>query len=725
MSKPVSGFSSIKYSLAVARKVGFRNFFKSISSKNTCKTCALGMGGQLGGMTNETGHFPEICKKSIQAQLTDIQLAIPDSVFRDTTISELKEISPRKLQQMGRLNTPLYKSREDEKYSPISWDEALVKIVSKLKEVSPDRTFFYSSGRSSNEAGFLLQLFVRVYGTNNINNCSYYCHQASGVGLTSTLGSGTATIVLEDLKHADLIWVIGANPSSNHPRLMTELLKCRRRGGKVIIVNPLKEPGLVRFKVPSDWRSMLLGNNQIATDYIQPNIGGDLALFKGIAKVLMEKSHVDSEFIANYTHGFDVFSQDVKETPWKEIVEVSGIDQWQIEYLAGEYSKAENVVFSWAMGITHHEHGVENVESIVNLALLRGMVGRKHAGLLPLRGHSNVQGVGSMGVTPVLKEKVFKNIEEFLGIQLPKQPGLDTMASMKAAFNDEIDFALLLGGNLYSATPDAAFADTALNRIPFKTFVTTTLNQSHLYGVEGEVVILPVAARDEEKQATTQESMFNFVRMSDGGIVRLDNVRSEVEIIADIAEGVLGQNGVDFSSFKTHRNIRKAIAHTIPGFEKIGEIDETKEEFKISGRTFHEPQFATPDGKAHFKVVPIPSLKGGDTEFQLTSVRSEGQFNTIVYEEEDTFRGIDNRWVVMMNADDMISLGVVENDRVDIHNETGIMKSVVVKSFDVTIGNVAAFFPEANVLIPTILDPRSKTPGFKSNAVKIIPTPFT
>ena len=725
MSKPVSGFSSIKYSLAVARKVGFRNFFKSISSKNTCKTCALGMGGQLGGMTNETGHFPEICKKSIQAQLTDIQLAIPDSVFRDTTISELKEISPRKLQQMGRLNTPLYKSREDEKYSPISWDEALVKIVSKLKEVSPDRTFFYSSGRSSNEAGFLLQLFVRVYGTNNINNCSYYCHQASGVGLTSTLGSGTATIVLEDLKHADLIWVIGANPSSNHPRLMTELLKSRRRGGKVIIVNPLKEPGLVRFKVPSDWRSMLLGNNQIATDYIQPNIGGDLALFKGIAKVLMEKSHVDSEFIANYTHGFDVFSQDVKETPWEEIVEVSGIDQSQIEYLAGEYSKAENVVFSWAMGITHHEHGVENVESIVNLALLRGMVGRKHAGLLPLRGHSNVQGVGSMGVTPVLKEKVFKNIEEFLGIQLPKQPGLDTMASMKAAFNDEIDFALLLGGNLYSATPDAAFADTALNRIPFKTFVTTTLNQSHLYGVEGEVVILPVAARDEEKQATTQESMFNFVRMSDGGIVRLDNVRSEVEIIADIAEGVLGQNGVDFSSFKTHRNIRKAIAHTIPGFEKIGEIDETKEEFKISGRTFHEPQFATPDGKAHFKVVPIPSLKGGDTEFQLTSVRSEGQFNTIVYEEEDTFRGIDNRWVVMMNADDMISLGVVENDRVDIHNETGIMKSVVVKSFDVTIGNVAAFFPEANVLIPTILDPRSKTPGFKSNAVKIIPTPFT
>ena len=470
---------------------------------------------------------------------------------------------------------------------------------------------------------------------------------------------------------------------------------------------------------------MLLGNNQIATDYIQPNIGGDLALFKGIAKVLLEKGHVDSEFIANYTHSFDVFSQDVKETPWEEIIEVSGIDQSQIEYLAGEYHKAENVVFSWAMGITHHEHGVENVESIVNLALLRGMVGRKHTGLLPLRGHSNVQGVGSMGVTPVLKEKVFKNIEEFLGIQLPKQPGLDTMASMKAAFNNEINFALLLGGNLYSATPDAAFADTALNRIPFKAFVTTTLNQSHLYGVEGEVVILPVAARDEEKQATTQESMFNFVRMSDGGIVRLDNVRSEVEIIADIAEGVLGQNGVDFSSFKTHRNIRKAIAHTIPGFEKIGEIDETKEEFQISGRTFHESQFATPDGKAHFKVVPIPSLKGGDTEFQLTSVRSEGQFNTIVYEEEDTFRGIDNRWVVMMNADDMISLGVVENDRVDIHNETGIMKSVVVKSFDVTIGNVAAFFPEANVLIPTILDPRSKTPGFKSNAVKIIPTPFS
>ena len=679
------------------------------------------MGGQKGGMTNEVGKFPEICKKSIQAQLTDIQQAIPRDLFRKNTIKDLQAMRPRDLVRSGRLNTPLFCANNSDRYVPIEWKEALNKVTKSLSNVSPDRTFFYSSGRSSNEAAFLLQLFVRAYGTNNINNCSYYCHQASGVGLNRTIGNGTATIILEDLKKSDMIWVIGANPSSNHPRLMTELLHCRRRGGQVIIVNPLREPGLVRFKVPSDWKSMLLNKSDIASTYVQPNIGGDIALLKGISKILVEQKRLDIDFISKHTNGFSEFAEDVNNTLWEDIEKSSGVVRSKIEQLADLYYTADNVVFTWSMGITQHLHGVENVESIVNLALLRGMVGRKEAGLLPLRGHSNVQGVGSMGVTPTLKKQILLNIEELLGIKYPQEQGMDTLSCLRASERGEIDFALLMGGNLYAATPDSNFAESALSNIPFKVFITTTLNESHLFGIKGDTVILPVAARDEENQATTQESMFNFVRMSDGGPPRLDNVRSEISIISDIASEILGNDKVDFSAFKEHHYIRNAISKVIPGFEKMENIDRTKEEFQIENRTYHQPEFATPDQKANFTSVKIPKLKADRGQFRMSSVRSEGQFNTIIYEEADSFRNVNERWVVMMNEKDMQELNIIGNDKVNLENGTGLMSEVIVKCINISPGNVATFFPESNVLIPAIADERSKTPSFKSSFVTITP----
>ena len=718
VSKAVSGFRSVGYSVKVGKEIGFRKFLQSANSKNTCKTCAYGMGGQNGGMRNEAGNYPEVCKKSLQAQITDIQPAIPEEILT-SPLSDLRHRSPRELERLGRLNTPLLKTPDHNRFQMVSWDEALSRISELFKSQLAHRTFFYSSGRSSNEAAFLLQIFARVFGTNNVNNCSYYCHQASGVGLAKTIGSGTATVVLDDVKHADMIWVLGANPSSNHPRFMKELLHCRRRGGKVIVINPLKEPGLVKFRVPSDWRAMLLGDCEIASTYIQPNIGGDIALLNGLAKVVIERGWVNDEFVANYTDGLEEFQQELETVSWEEITDSSGIAKETVEKLAEQYIKSEKVIFAWAMGITHHEHGVENVESIVNLALLRGMIGKPHAGLLPLRGHSNVQGVGSVGVTPALKNSVMEKLESELAVKMPELSGMDTMQCMKSAMNGKIDLAFIQGGNLYNANPDSQFAERALNNIPFKIFLTTTLNMTHLTATEGECVILPVAARDEEKQPTTQESMFNFVRMSDGGIVRLDNVRSEVDIIAEIAHSVLGDHPVNWLGFKEHSHIRDAIARTIPGFQKITVIDETKEEFQIGGRTFHEPQFATVNGKAKFSTVSIPDLKRNDGEFTLTSVRSEGQFNTIIYDEEDVFRGTNDRWVVMMNSDDMTSLGIKDNGHVNVENETGQMNEVKVKAFDVPNGNVAAFFPEANVLIPNQVDNESKTPGFKSVAVRI------
>ena len=718
VSKAVSGFRSVGYSVKVGKEIGFRKFLQSANSKNTCKTCAYGMGGQNGGMRNEAGNYPEVCKKSLQAQITDLQPAIPEEILT-SPLSDLRHRSPRELERLGRLNTPLLKTPDHNYFQMVSWDEALFRISELFKSQPAHRTFFYSSGRSSNEAAFLLQIFARVFGTNNVNNCSYYCHQASGVGLAKTIGSGTATVVLDDVKHADMIWVLGANPSSNHPRFMKELLHCRRRGGKVIVINPLKEPGLVKFRVPSDWRAMLLGDCEIASTYIQPNIGGDIALLNGLAKVVIERGWVNDEFVANYTDGLEEFQQELETVSWEEITDSSGIAKETVEKLAEQYIKSEKVIFAWAMGITHHEHGVENVESIVNLALLRGMIGKPHAGLLPLRGHSNVQGVGSVGVTPALKNSVMEKLESELAVKMPELSGMDTMQCMKSAMNGKIDLAFIQGGNLYNANPDSQFAERALNNIPFKIFLTTTLNMTHLTATEGECVILPVAARDEEKQPTTQESMFNFVRMSDGGIVRLDNVRSEVDIIAEIAHSVLGDHPVNWLGFKEHSHIRDAIARTIPGFQKITVIDETKEEFQIGGRTFHEPQFATVNGKAKFSTVSIPDLKRNDGEFTLTSVRSEGQFNTIIYDEEDVFRGTNDRWVVMMNSDDMTSLGIKDNGHVNVENETGQMNEVKVKAFDVPNGNVAAFFPEANILIPNLVDDESKTPGFKSVAVRI------
>ncbi len=717
--KSVGGFSNIFYSLKVASRVGIKNSLAAIFSKNACKTCALGMGGQLGGMRNEVGDFPQICKKSFQAQLTDIQGEIKKKFFLEKDLLQLREISPKELERLGRLNYPLYKKSGDSFYSPIVWEDALKIVIEKFKDTNPARTFFYSSGRSSNEAAFLLQFFARMYGTNNINNCSYYCHQASGVGIGSTIGVGTATIQLQDLKKTDLIFVIGSNPSSNHPRYMTELMECKRRGGNVIVINPSREPGLVKFTIPSRLGSYLKGGSKIASLYIQPNIGGDIALFKGIAKIILTRGAENTEFISHFTNRFEDYKKDILDTSWEEISGSSGVSKETIEKIADMYLDAKNAVFSWAMGITHHTFGSENVESIVNLALLRGMVGKKNAGLLPLRGHSNVQGVSSVGLTPQLKARAFENIESYLGVKLPESAGMDTMECMNASEKGEIDLGVFLGGNLYASNPDSVFAEKALNNIPFKLFLNTTLNKGHLTGVDKEVMILPVQARDEEKESTTQESMFNYVRLSDGGITRLDNVRSEVDILADIASGVLGEDHVSFSEFKNHRMIRKAIARAIPGFEKIESIDDSKEEFQIDGRTFHEPKFALSDFKANFRVVQIPDLKLGINEFMLMTVRSEGQFNSIIYDEEDLFRGQNERWIVLMNPSDITKLGLKENDLVTMENNTGRMDKIKVRGFNIKEGNILAYFPEANILVPKTVDSRSKTPAYKSVRVKV------
>jgi molybdopterin-dependent oxidoreductase alpha subunit len=729
--KSGGGWAAIAYTLRKSREAGgLWRLWKAMRSKNACKTCALGMGGQRGGMVNEAGRFPEFCKKSLQAMVADMQGAIDQRFWQTYGPAELQAMSPRELEHCGRLTQPVLYTRESGRYAPLAWDDALGQIAERLRALAPDETFWYFSGRSSNEAGFLLQLFARLYGTNNVNNCSYYCHQASGVGLSSSTGSGTATIELEDLDRADMVWVIGGNPASNHPRLMSTLKDLRRRGGEVLVVNPLVETGLVNFRVPSDPVSLLFGA-KIASLYVQPHIGGDLALLTGVAKRIVELEAHDRPFLENHCDGWPDLLRRLGETPWSEIVEKSGVDRAQIDDLARRYAAARNVVFSWTMGVTHHAHGVQNVQAIANLALLRGMVGRPGVGLLPIRGHSNVQGIGSVGVTPKLRDAVFDRLQSHFGVALPTAPGLDTMACMEAADRGQVRFGLCLGGNLYGSNPDADFARRAIANLDSIVYLSTTLNTGHAHGLARETIILPVLARDEEPEPTTQESMFNFVRLSDGGPRRHEGPRSEVEVIAALAEKVskarfegtssppppspLPLSSIDWQSLRSTGRIREAIAAIVPGFEKIAAIDRTKEEFQIAGRTFHEPRFATATGRARLHCHDLPPLAAaGPRELRLMTIRSEGQFNTVVYEDYDLYRGVDRRDVILLHPDDLARLGLEAAHTVVVRGPAGALRNVRIREFPaIRPGNAAMYYPEANVLVGRQLDPASKTPAFK------------
>jgi len=708
------GPKKVLYTLSTVSRMGVGRAAKALTAKNTCKACAYGMGGQMGGMTNELGEFPSVCNKSVQAQSTDIQPPIPEEIFTHP-LKELRELTGREMETLGRLDTPLYKPAGSEHLAPVSWDWAIRHAGERLARTEPDRTFFYSSGRSSNEAGFVFQLLARAYGTNNVNNCSYYCHQATSEGLASTIGKGTSTVELADLKGADLIFVIGANPSSNHPRFIHMLKACRDRGGQVIVINPAREPGLVKFAVPKSAGSMLSGGTEIASDYLQPRIGSDILLFKALAKALIEAGAQDGEFITEHAEGYEAYAADVGALGWADIEAGTGLAEAEIRRVAANYARARNAVFAWGMGMTHHVHGVENVENLANLAILRGMVGRRHAGLLPLRGHSNVQGIGTIGVKPVLAEEVLAKIETTFGHALPRSKGLDTMACMRAAHAGDMDAAVIMGGNLFEATPDTDWAETALSKIGLKVFLTTTLNRGHVHGLgEGETLILPVTARDEEWEPTTQESMFNFVRLSDGGIARLDNVRPETHILADLAGHMLSDCPIDFSAFTRHAKTRQAIAAIVPGMEDMADIDVAKREFHIRNRVLHAPMFGG-DGKAHFRVTALPSAdRPEQATLKLATVRSEGQFNTIIYEETDSYRNHAGRRSVMLSDADIDRFNLSEGDRVDLCSAAGRMTGAVVVRYDVPEGSALAYYPEANVLVGTAVDPRSQTPAFKS-----------
>jgi molybdopterin-dependent oxidoreductase alpha subunit len=716
--KAAGGFAAMKYVLAKGRSVGTISLYKRLRSKNACKTCALGMGGQLGGMVNEAGHFPEVCKKSVQAQAADMGKVITESDLAHKNVADLASLTSAEAEALGRLAFPIVCGPDDTHFRRTTWDDALRIAADAFTSTQPDRSFWYASGRSSNEAAFLMQVVARAYGTNNVNNCSYYCHQASGVALTSIYGSGTASVSLDDLATTELAVVIGANPASNHPRLITQLINLRKRGGKVIVINPLSELGLKRFRLPSQARSLMLGST-VSDIYIQPHIGGDIHLLTALLKGVIEFGGVNEEYISQHTENWSAVRDAVLAASWDDLVQHSGVSRDDIDTCVRELVKAQSAVFMWAMGLTHHTYGVDNIRALGNLAMSRGFLGTPGSGLMPIRGHSNVQGVGSVGVAPQLKESFARNLRERYGIATRTAPGMDTYACMQAAYNGDIDVAMMLGGNLWGSNPDSHWSTSALSRVGTSVSLTTKLNQGHFNGRARTTVILPVLARDEESETTTQESMFNFVRLSDGGTPAVQGeMRSEVAILSDLAQRILPKDRFDWSMITSHDSLRRAIADTVPGYEQVGNISSTKKEFEIPNRVFHNGNFPTESGRATFHAVTLPtSARTGDA-FMMMTIRSEGQFNTVVYEEEDLYRGNTRRDVVMMSADDVTRLGLQEGDTVTVRSDTGVME-VVVSIVNIRSGNVAMYYPEANVLVDRRLDPESLTPAFKSVVVNI------
>jgi molybdopterin-dependent oxidoreductase alpha subunit len=694
--------------------------------KSACLSCAWGTGGQKGGFVNEDGEVLQRCAKSVEAIASELQ---PGTTFdAEYTLEELQQLTSQAANNLGRLTHPLILRPGSNRYSKIDWDE-VYDLAKKAFTKTPQRIASYSSGRSSNEAAFLLQLMMRGIGSNNLADCSDLCHAASTVGLKQMFGSGTSMVSLESLKQADCLVLIGSNAPANHPRLLNELIKLRDRGGKVIIINPTVEVGLVKFASPAfPLKSLLAGGSAISSLYLQPIPGSDVALFVGIQKSLIEQKLVKFDFLRNYSENWQNIIHQAKTTDWNTITSTCGIDQEQITATAQMIGTASATVFAWAMGVTQQENGVDNILSIANTALLTGNVGKPGAGTMPIRGHSNVQGFGSMGVTVNLKQEIQQALEKLLQRPLSRVPGYDTRSLITAADRGEVDTLLCLGGNLYAANPDLNQAQRALGQIETIFYVATKPNLGHFHGLaQQNTLILPVFTRFENPHPTTTESGNNFVRLNDPGKTHLRRVNliSEVELITSIAEGVLGKHPVDWRQLQDTVYVRQLIAQTIPGYEKIGEIDRTQEEFTIPGRIFSRPQFATPTGKAQMFVTALPQLNLPRKEdlgiaastpgiiLILGTGRSYAQHNTVVYQPGDHYRGMPHRNCILLNGEDAKTAGFAEHQRVTVQGNAGKLSNVEVILGNIRQGAAMMFYPEVNAIFTAKIDQHSGTPAYK------------
>jgi len=689
----------------------------------------------------ERSHF-EFCEngaKHVADEATTKR--ITPEFFNRWSVADLLQQSDQWLGAQGRITHPMLLHRGATHYEQVSWDDAFELIAGELNSLNyPDQAIFYTSGRTSNEAAFLYQLFVRQFGTNNLPDCSNMCHESSGSALTETIGVGKGTVTLEDFDQAQAIFVIGQNPGTNHPRMLSALERAKRHGCRLVHINPLPEVGMTRFKHPQDVLGLLGGGTELADLFLQVRINGDVALLKGIMKVVLAREEqnpgevLDRDFINSYTNGFDEFASALKSVSWSAIVEQSGVSKKELEEAARIFVESERTIFCWAMGLTQHRNAVANIQEIVNLMLLRGQIGKPGAGLCPVRGHSNVQGDRSVGIWERPTAAFLDVLGEEFGFEPPRNHGFDTVKAIQAMHDGQGKVFFALGGNFLSATPDTEFTSAALRRCRLTAHVSTKLNRSHL--ITGErALILPCLGRteiDEQSsgpQFVTTENSMGVVQVSRGSLEPASpQLLSEPQIVARLARATLEQRTtVDWEDLAgNYDRIRDAIERVIRGFDDYNARVRQPGGFYLPNAA-RDRVFKTPSGKAEFTVHELPAHNLAPDQFLMMTIRSHDQFNTSVYSPNDRYRGIsDDRRVVFMNREDVAAAGLHARQVVDLvshfEGEERIARRFVVVPYDIPQRCAATYFPEANVLVPVRhVAVKSNTPASKSVVISIRP----
>lgn len=661
----------------------------------------------------------EFCENGVKALTyeTTSKRATPE-LFARHTVTEMRQWDDFTLENTGRLTHPMAYNPTTDRYEPVAWDEAFARIANHLRSLAtPDEAIFYTSGRTSNEAAFLYQLLGRLYGTNNFPDCSNMCHESSGVGMRESLATGKGTVTLEDFEEADAIFIFGQNPGTNHPRMLTELEKASRRGARIVSFNPLREAGLLNFTHPQHAMDMLFGRSTpISSHYYQPRVGGDLAAVRAMAKHILEKAAddppvLDADFLARHTHGFEDYRRMVMETPWDLLLEQCGLTRAQIVEAAEVYLGAKSVICCWAMGITQHRHGVANVQEIVNLLLLRGNIGRPGAGPCPVRGHSNVQGDRTVGITEEPSEDFLVRLEKEFGFTAPRRHGYSVVHAIKAMAEGRGKFFLGMGGNFASATPDSEFTWEALRRCEMTVHVSTHLNRSHV--VHGkQALILPCLGRSEAdiqasgRQSVTVEDSMSMVHASTGtNRPASEHLKSEPAIVAGLGKALFPGGPVDWEALVAdYDRIRERIEAVIPGFADYNAKIREPGGFQLRNPAAHR-QWNTATGRANFVVNSLPDLTVAPGRLRLMTLRSHNQYNTTVYDSGDRYRGIEGeRRVLFLNPVDMRELGLDEKSRVTIRSHAADGRERLAPGFrpvfyDIPRGCAAAYYPETNVLV--------------------------
>jgi molybdopterin-dependent oxidoreductase alpha subunit len=682
----------------------------------------------------------EFCENGAKALASESTRKLADPrFFAKYSVAELAEQSDLWHDRQGRISHPMLLREGASHYEPVSWEDAFQIIASHLQALdSPDRAIFYTSGRASNEAAFLYQLFVRSYGTNNLPDCSNMCHESSGLAMKDAVGVGKGTVSLEDLLEADVILCVGQNPGTNHPRMLTTLEAAVKKGTKIVAINPLKEAGLIGFAHPQHVSAMLGRSTPLASQFLRVKINGDLALFRGIAKVLFEAeakspgSVLDQAFISEHTADALSYRSLVEETPWSQIVERSGVPEEEIRTLGETLRRgSKRLITCWAMGLTQHRNSVATIREVINVHLLLGAIGKPGAGLCPVRGHSNVQGDRTMGIFEKMPESFLAALDRKTGIRSPRKHGYDTVASILAMHRGEAKVFFALGGNFLQASPDTEFTGQALRNCDLTCHISTKLNRSHL--VTGKTaLILPCLGRSErdgtgDGQFVTCENSMGVVQMSRGILSPASrDLLSEVEIIARLAEAVHGEKSPVLWRWlaEDYDRIRSVIECVIPGFENYNDRATDPGGFYLPNSA-KSRVWETPNGKASFSLAPMDAFECAPGRLILQTIRSHDQFNTTIYGANDRYRGIGNaRQVILVNPDDLLERGIKPGTPVDITSFWGeqrrVLKRFLAIPYEMPRGSAAAYFPEANVLVPVESQAEgSGTPTSKSIEIDI------